>query len=360
MIAPPRSRWRSPVLDAMPARATGTEPVSERDAGVPAKPTPMPTSDVGERDQPVGRVLLPEQQHDHEAEQAEGVADQQREPGPVALDQLRRAGRDHDQPEGRRDDRRAGLERRVAEHVLQVLLADEHRPHQRAEDDDPGQGRDPEDPPGGDREVVERDARPAAGGAGSRRSPPPRRSPRPTATAPSPGTGAKLIASTSAATITTERMPPRLSTGSVVSLTWEGTKRSAMNSATTASGSVIRKTEPQSKLVSRAPATSGPSDEIAPPSADQRAIDLVRAGPGPERRDQGQRRREGHPRREAAEQPGAEEHLDRGRERRRAGTPGSTARRRRSASSCARSGRRPRPGRAPTRRGRASSRPRPG
>ena len=29
--------------EAMPARVTGTEPVSECDAGVPAKPTPIPT-----------------------------------------------------------------------------------------------------------------------------------------------------------------------------------------------------------------------------------------------------------------------------------------------------------------------------
>ena len=43
-----------------------------------------------------------------------------------------------------RQDRGPGLERRVAEHVLQELLADEHRAHQRAEDDDPGAGGDPE------------------------------------------------------------------------------------------------------------------------------------------------------------------------------------------------------------------------
>ena len=30
--------------DAIPARVTGTEPVSECDAGVPANPTPMPTN----------------------------------------------------------------------------------------------------------------------------------------------------------------------------------------------------------------------------------------------------------------------------------------------------------------------------
>src|SRR5689334_17741648 len=44
MIAPPRSRCRSAVPDAMPTRFTGTDPVSECDAGVPASPTPIPTS----------------------------------------------------------------------------------------------------------------------------------------------------------------------------------------------------------------------------------------------------------------------------------------------------------------------------
>ena len=42
--APPRSRWRSAVPEAIPALSTGTDPVSECDAGVPAKPTPAPTS----------------------------------------------------------------------------------------------------------------------------------------------------------------------------------------------------------------------------------------------------------------------------------------------------------------------------
>ena len=39
----------------------------------------------------------------------------------------------------RRDDRCPGLKGRIALHVLEVLLADEHRAHQRAEHDDPGQ-----------------------------------------------------------------------------------------------------------------------------------------------------------------------------------------------------------------------------
>jgi len=44
MIAPPRSRCRSAVPEAIPTRVTGTELVSECEAGVPARPTPMPTN----------------------------------------------------------------------------------------------------------------------------------------------------------------------------------------------------------------------------------------------------------------------------------------------------------------------------
>ena len=102
---------------------------------------------------------------------------------------------------------------------------------------------------------------------------------RPSTSVPLFGTGAKLIASTSAATSTTDRMPPRLSTGSVASLTWAGPRSIAITSATTASGRVIRKTEPHQKCSSSKPDSSGPSAEIAPPSADHRAIDFVRAGP---------------------------------------------------------------------------------
>jgi hypothetical protein len=57
------------------------------------------------------------------------------------------------------------------------------------------------------------------------------------------GTVAKLIASTSAPMNSTNRIPPRLSTGSVASLTWAGTNTQAIVSATSASGRVTRKTE---------------------------------------------------------------------------------------------------------------------
>ena len=102
---------------------------------------------------------------------------------------------------------------------------------------------------------------------------------RPRTSAPLFGTGAKLMASTTLATSTIDRMPPRLSTGSVVSFTWAGTSTTASTKATTANGSVIRKTDPHQKCSSSAPAVSGPSAEMAPPRADHRAIDLVRAGP---------------------------------------------------------------------------------
>src|SRR3954467_12586688 len=101
----------------------------------------------------------------------------------------------------------------------------------------------------------------------------------PSANVPLLGTGAKLIERMSAATRTTDSTPPRLSTGSVASLTWAGTTFAASGNATTTRGSVIRKTEPQSTCSSSAPATSGPSDAIAPPSADQSAMDFVRPGP---------------------------------------------------------------------------------
>ena len=42
---------------------------------------------------------------------------------------------------------------------------------------------------------------------------------------------------------------------------------------------MTRKTDPQSNCSSSAPETNGPSEAIAPPSADHSAIDFVRPGP---------------------------------------------------------------------------------
>ena len=95
----------------------------------------------------------------------------------------------------------------------------------------------------------------------------------------SPGLDTKLIAITKAMMPITEKMPPRWSTESVVSLMWAGTNRAAKNSATNASGTVIRKHEPHQNLLRTSPESKGPSAAIEPPTADHAAIDLTRAGP---------------------------------------------------------------------------------
>ena len=79
--------------------------------------------------------------------------------------------------------------------------------------------------------------------------------------------------------MTSDRIPPKLSTGSVVSLTWLGTKTIAITSATPTSGSVTRKTEPHQKCSRSSSGDQRPERRDPPPSADQSAIDFVRPGP---------------------------------------------------------------------------------
>ena len=104
--------------EAIPARVTGTDPVSECDAGVPAKPTPVPIERVSEGDRPVRLPGVPEEQHGEEAEEAEDISHEQRETGAMRLDELGRARGDQHHQEGGRQDRRAGLDGGVAEDVL--------------------------------------------------------------------------------------------------------------------------------------------------------------------------------------------------------------------------------------------------
>jgi hypothetical protein len=52
-----------------------------------------------------------------------------------------------------------------------------------------------------------------------------------------------------------------------------------MTTLTTISGNVTRNTEPHQNVVNSTPATNGPRAEMAPPSADHSAIDLVRPAP---------------------------------------------------------------------------------
>ena len=91
--------------------------------------------------------------------------------------------------------------------------------------------------------------------------------------------GAIVIEITVLATITTESSPPRLSTCVFDSFTWFGTKIHAVMNATTASGTVMRNTDPHQNLSSRPPATSGPIADIALPMPDHSAIGRVRDVP---------------------------------------------------------------------------------
>ena len=124
--------------------------------GRPGETDADPDERVREPDERVRAALLPQEQHRAEPEQNEDVAKEQREPAPRASTSLaeRGATRIIASAAGMID--RARVERRVAQHVLEELLADEHRAHQRAEHDDARDGSDPEDPPARDLEVVER------------------------------------------------------------------------------------------------------------------------------------------------------------------------------------------------------------
>ena len=66
---------------------------------------------------------------------------------PLSWTSFAESGRDGHQEDDRRQDRGAGLERVVAEHVLEVLLVDEGDAHERPEHDDAGARRDPEGHP---------------------------------------------------------------------------------------------------------------------------------------------------------------------------------------------------------------------
>ena len=103
---------------------------------------------------------MPQQQHHQEAKGDEHVAQDQRGSRTAGLNHLCRQAGNQDHGDGDGQDRRASLLGAVAQHVLKELLADEHRSHPRAEDDDSGHGSHPEGTSGGDVQVVQRAAGP--------------------------------------------------------------------------------------------------------------------------------------------------------------------------------------------------------
>ena len=103
------------------------ERVRSRGAG---ESDPDPDERVAEPHLPVGDVVLPEQEHGEEAEQAEGIAREQCQPSSLGLDELGRTRRDHHHERRGRQDCNSRFERGIAEDVLEELLADEHRAHE--------------------------------------------------------------------------------------------------------------------------------------------------------------------------------------------------------------------------------------
>ena len=82
--------------------------------------------------------------------------------------------------------------------------------------------------------------------------------------------------------MTIDKIPPRLSTGSVDSLTCAGTNFQTSTKAITAGGTAMRKTDPHQNHSSSAPAMTGPSTAPPLPMPDHRAMALTRALPGPQ------------------------------------------------------------------------------
>ena len=124
------------------------------------------------------------------------------------------------------------------------------------------------------------------------------------------GTGTKLMARINAPTSKADRIPPRLSTASVVSFTWAGTSRHAMKKATAASGSVTTKTDPHANCSRSRPAINGPSEAIAPPSGGPERDGVRSRRAGPEGRDHRERGGVRHARGEASEEPRSDQDLD--------------------------------------------------
>ena len=93
MMAPPRSRWRSAVPDAMPARAHGHGPRQRVGCRRAREADTSAYERVAEPHLPVRAVVAPEQQHGEEAEEDEHVSDEERHSGALGLDELRRPRR---------------------------------------------------------------------------------------------------------------------------------------------------------------------------------------------------------------------------------------------------------------------------
>ena len=131
----------------------------------------------------------------------------------------------------------------------------------------------------------------------------------PSASIPLSGTGAKLIDRTSAATRTTERMPPRLSTGSVRLVHVARHVHHGRHERDHGERQRDQEDRAPPELLEQRAGDDRPEGGDRAPDARPQRDRLRPARPGPQGRDQRERGRVGHARREPAEQARAEEHL---------------------------------------------------
>ena len=128
--APPTWRVVSFTAEPTPAFASGSEPMIDSVAGAIVRPMPSAQDQQRDHDVPVARRRRVSVRQHHRPDGDDRQA--RRRPGPWCRS-ARRAGRDRrddHQRRARRRDADPGLERRVAEHELQVLRQEEHRAEQ--------------------------------------------------------------------------------------------------------------------------------------------------------------------------------------------------------------------------------------
>ena len=208
-----------------------------------------------------------QQRHAQEAGRGHGEPECQRHPGAAAGDQAARGAcrRGHKDRRGQRDQRRR--QRRVAQHVLGVLLADEGGPEQAAPGDRAADQGDGEGPGAQDLEVEQGAGRPTFA-QHEQHQPDQGEREKPQHGAVEAVVGDQADRQHQRPMNTTDRTPPRWSTGSLVSPACRGSHSPASTTTNTAIGTLGRNTDPTrtGPAAARRPEGPGPSSHLRSPT----------------------------------------------------------------------------------------------
>ena len=117
---------------------------------------PEANEGVTDEDDTDGGGDIPEEVHREKAEGARGKTQEERDARAEAFDEAARERRGHNHEQRTRHNRGSGLQRVVAENVLQKLLPHIHGPHERTKNDYSGYSRHPKRWPSGIAQVKER------------------------------------------------------------------------------------------------------------------------------------------------------------------------------------------------------------